>query len=159
MPAPDMTSLVPYTAVVAQLGVGSSDISEATVANTGAYDELYLDLRSWFPRHADLLASVATDEAITAQQVAVKAYAKYYICLTVLISGRLSFYQKISDGSNDDRRFDTNFNAIKDDLTSQALRYQAMALDIVTEFTPEQVSSDPKTLMSVAAPTIDIANQ
>lgn len=159
MAIPDLSSIIKPETVIAQLGVNSTDISSDTVKATGAYEELFLDYGDWFPNFMDLINSTDQDQATQRQQIAIKAYGKFFVCRKVILSAPMSFFQKFGDGANDDRRFNVDFDEMKANFEEEMARMKAAALAIDTPQTPVKEQATGYSVFGVAPPSFDNVRQ
>lgn len=159
MAVPDLSTIITPEQVSAQLGVNATDISSDTMKASGVYDDLYLDLVTWFPKVMDLINDSTGDEKVSQQQMAIKAYGKFFVCHRLLMSGPLAFFQKFSDGSNDDRRFNIDFEKMKDDFDDLMAKAKGLVLGIDTPLTPADEKAAGYAVFGTSVPSFDNVRQ
>lgn len=156
---PDLSSIITPYQIKIQLGVDDTDIKDEKIKDSGAYDELLLDLSGWFPKFMELLNETTVTTEIQMQQIAIKTYGKYFICLKIALSGPLSFFQKIGDGENADSRFSIDWEDLIDNFEEQLAEAKAKALLIDTPLTPEKATLTGNSIMGVSVPSFDPVTQ
>lgn len=159
MATPDLSTIITPEQVSAQLGVNATDISSDTMKASGVYDDLYLDLVTWFPKIMDLINDSSGNPDIVKQQMAVKAYGKYFVCYHILVSGPLAFFQKFSDGNNDDRRFNIDFDKMMDKFDGLMAKSKGLVLGIDTPMTPSEEKPTGYAVFGTAPPSTDNVRQ
>lgn len=159
MAVPDLSTIITPEQVSAQLGVNSTDISPETMKTSGVYDDLYLDLVTWFPKVMDLINDSSGDVEIAKQQMAIKAYGKFFVCYRLLMSGPLAFFQKFSDGNNDDRRFNIDFDKMMNKFEGLMAAAKGQVLGIDTPMTPGDEKEAGYAVFGTAAPSFDNVRQ
>lgn len=159
MALPDLSSVITPSVIKTQLGVDDTDIKDERIKNSGLYEELLLDFYKWFPKVMDLLNDVSGTQEIQMQQIAVKAYGKYFMCYKLALSGSLSFYQKIGDGENADTRYDIDWDQLIKTWEDQMDKAKTAALGIETPLTPATEVVSGAALFSIARPATDNVRQ
>lgn len=159
MAVPDLSTIITPEQVSAQLGVNATDISGDTMKASGVYDDLYLDLVTWFPKVMDLINDSSGDIEIGKQQMAIKAYGKFFVCYRLLVSGPLAFFQKFSDGNNDDRRFNIDFEKMKADFEELMAKAKGLVLSVDTPLTPTEDKPTGYAVFGSAPPSFDNVRQ
>ncbi|WHM52710.1 amino acid adenylation protein [Vibrio phage vB_VpaS_1601] len=159
MALPDLSSVITPSMVKTQLGVDNTDITDERIKNSGLYDELLLDYFGWFPKVMDLLNDPSGTQEVTMQQIAIKAYGKYFLCYKLALSGRLSFFQKIGDGENADSRFNINWEEVLDDWKDEMAKAKSTALGIDTPLTPVTETTQGTAIFGISRPGFDNVRQ
>lgn len=159
MALPDLSSVITPGMVKTQLGVDNTDIKDERIKESGLYDELLLDYFNWFPKVMDLLNDNTGTQEIQMQQIAIKAYGKYFLCYKLALSGRLSFFQKIGDGENGDSRFSINWEDLLEDWKEEMAKAKSTALGIQTPLTPAEQLIQGTASFGISRPGFDNVRQ
>lgn len=155
MALPDLSSVITPSMVKTQLGVDNTDIADERIKDSGLYDELLLDYFGWFPKVMDLLNDTTGTPEVQMQQIAVKAYGKYFLCYKLALSGRLSFFQKFGDGENADTRFSINWEQLIEDWREEMAKAKSTALGIDTPLTPDEEVVQGTAVFGISVPSFD----
>lgn len=157
----NLSAIIPPSVVKLQVGVGNADYTDDQLRDSGFYDELVLDLYTWFPRYAELLNSGSAEENVAMQQLALKSYGKFFLCRRMAMSGRLAFWQNTKDGENDDKRFNLDWSKVIAEWDDEIVKARMLTLGIDTEFTPQEPREEVSgaNLLGISRPSVDVVRR
>lgn len=134
----NLAAVIPPERVRLQMGINKSEYQDDQMLSSGFYEELVLDLYTWFPKYAYLVNYSGDNEEASMQQLALSTYGKFFLCRRLAMSGRLAFWQNSGDGENGDRRYALDWSKVIDEWEEEMLKAKQLALGIKTEFSPDE---------------------
>lgn len=153
----DVVNLVSYDEIRAVLGVDDEDLSNVVLAHFNLDLVINVDLNSWFPNWADLIAKDPQSSQETLQQSALQLYLKYLCAYEVLISANFKFLQRKSDGEVESHRFKEDaLETLRDEFEERLNKHRNQVVAIDTEFLPAEISTGRVQLLRRGAPNTDV---
>lgn len=157
----NLSAVISPEKVRLQMGINKSEYQDEQLKDSGFYEELVLDLYTWFPKYAGLVNYNGDNEEAAMQQLAVLTYGKFFLCRRLAMSGRLAFWQNSGDGENGDRRYALDWSKVIVEWEEEMVKAKQLALGIKTEFSPEEERAivAGANILGVSAPGRDVVRR
>lgn len=142
--------------VRAALGLDDADIADTEITESSLEEELIVDLDSWVPTHAAIIAA-ADAPAATDSQKALGRLMRLYCQFkgAYLLAGQAyRILQKVTDGKNQQARFSNlDWERIAAALNEKAAKYKQLLAAALGDTVNSAVAGYP--IMSASQPNFD----